>query len=211
MKGKNENLLVGITGPSGAGKSLAVGAFEAHGFRVIDADRVAREVVMPGQPVLAKLADAFGSDVICQDGTLDRRRLAGRAFSSRERTDRMNAIMLTEIRKHMAAQAADCAAAGKNCLFDAPLLFEAGLETLCDCCVAVIAPMEVRLVRLAQRDGLTEQELCRRLKMQHEDDYYISRCQYVLVNDRDTATLQREAEKVVTAILEKYYHGDSTT
>ena len=205
-------MLVGITGPSGAGKSLAVSVFEARGFQVIDADRVAREVVLPGQPVLLKLAAEFGSDIVCKDGTLDRRRLASRAFSSRECTDRMNAIMLSEIRKRMAAQAADYAAAGQHCLFDAPLLFEAGLEELCDCCVAVLAPSAVRLARLSQRDGLNEQELRSRLKMQHEDDFYISRCQFVLVNDKDIATLQRETEKVVTAILENYrHHSDGTT
>ena len=204
-------MLVGITGPSGAGKSLAVSVFEARGFQVIDADRVAREVVLPGQPVLLKLAAEFGSDIVCKDGTLDRRRLASRAFSSRECTDRMNAIMLSEIRKRMAAQAADYEAAGQHCLFDAPLLFEAGLEELCDCCVAVIAPPEVRLARLSRRDGLTEQELRSRLKMQHEDDFYTERCQFVLVNDKDIVTLQRETEKVIAAILKKQNDSGSST
>ena len=197
-------MLVGITGPSGAGKSIAVGVFEAHGFRVIDADLVAREVVMPGQPVLFRLAAEFGSDIVQGDGTLDRKKLADRAFSSRERTDRMNAIMLTEIRKRMTAQAAQYASAGQHCLFDAPLLFEAGLEELCDCCVAVIAPPEVRLARLSQRDGLTEQALRSRLRMQHADDLYTARCEFVLVNDKDIASLRQETEKVVAAVLEKY-------
>ena len=61
-------MLVGITGPSGAGKSIAVGVFESHGFRVIDADRVARDVVLPGQPALLQLAADFGSDIVHQDG-----------------------------------------------------------------------------------------------------------------------------------------------
>lgn len=199
---REKTMLVGVTGPSGAGKSLAVGVFEAHGFRVIDADLIAREVVLPGQPVLLKLAAEFGSDIIRADGTLDRRRLAERAFSSRKRTDRMNAVMHPEIRKRMAAQAADYAAAGEDCLFDAPLLFEAGLETLCDCCVAVVAPMEVRLERLSRRDGLTRQEILSRLNRQHEDEYYTSRCQYVIVNNSDADAMRRETEKVIALIRE---------
>lgn len=195
-------MLVGITGPSGAGKGLAVQIFAAHGFCVIDADKVAREVVMPGEPALTKLAETFGRDILKSDGTLDRRLLAKRAFASRESTDRMNEIMLTEIRKRMIVRAEDYRSRGEDCLFDAPLLFEAHLEDYCDCCVAVIAPLTLRIQRLAERDGITEDEIRSRIKMQHEDEYYTSRCQYIIMNDSDKTALKKETE----AIIQRIHH-----
>lgn len=196
-------MLVGITGPSGAGKGLAVKVFEKYGFRTIDADKVAREVVMPGETALQQLTDAFGRDILHADGTLNRRLLAKRAFSSRELTDRMNAIMLAEIRARMVTRAAEFAARGENCLFDAPLLFEAEMGALCDCRVAVVAPVEMRIARLAARDGITEEEIRKRISMQHGDDYYIARCEYVIVNDSDQASLVRQTEETVISILDQ--------
>ncbi len=193
-------MLIGITGPSGAGKGLVVRQFQERGFRVIDADQVAREVVLPGETALTKLAEAFGEDIIQPDGTLDRRLLAQRAFSSRESTDRMNDIMLTEICKRMMARAEECRGRGEACLFDAPLLIEAGLERDCDCCVAVIAPLSVRMARLAERDGLTEEEIRSRVSMQHEDAYYTSRCQYIIMNDSDIPSLNRQTQWVIQLI-----------
>lgn len=195
-------MLVGITGPSGAGKGLAVQTFAAHGFCVIDADKVAREVVMPGEAALRQLAAIFGGDIIRADGTLDRRLLAKRAFASRESTDRMNEIMLTEICKRMLARAEECRSRGEDCLFDAPLLFEAHLEEYCDRCVAVIAPLALRIGRLAARDGLTEDEIRSRIKMQHEDEYYTSRCQYIIINDSDKAALEKQTEAVIQLIMQ---------
>lgn len=196
-------MVVGITGPSGAGKGLVVGVFESHGFRVVDADKVAREVVMPGEPALYELSSEFGGDIINADGTLNRRLLANRAFASRENTDRMNDIMLNVIRRRMIDRADEFKIQRINCVFDAPLLFEAGLEECCDCCVAVIAPIEIRINRLAKRDCITEEEIRMRIEMQHNDEYYTSRCQYVIINDKGKAELEKASDEVVKDILRK--------
>ncbi len=197
-------MLVGITGPSGAGKGAVVGIFEAHGFGVIDADKVAREIVMPGEPALAELAARFGDDLIDLDGTLNRRLLADRAFSSRESTDELNRIMHGSIRRRMVDRANEFGAQGINCVFDAPLLFEAGLEKYCDCIVSVIAPAEIRAQRLAKRDGLTAEQINKRMKMQHEDEYYTSRSQYIIVNDGSLEQLAEKSEEIVKDIIARY-------
>ena len=98
-------MLIGITGPSGAGKGCVAAYFARRGFAVIDADRIAREVVMPGQPALARLSDQFGGEIIRPDGTLDRRLLAQRAFSSEQGTEALNGILLGEICQRMTALA----------------------------------------------------------------------------------------------------------
>ena len=152
-------VLIGITGPSGAGKGCVAQVFARRGFAVIDADRIAREIVMPGQPALAALTDAFGKDILLPDGSLDRRLLAQRAFSSEQGTKTLNEITHKEICKRMKALADGYMNSGRNCLFDAPLLIEAGLTDICNACVAVIASAEERTKRLMQRDGITEQEV----------------------------------------------------
>lgn len=194
-------MVVGLTGPSGAGKGLVVKRFAAHGFCVIDADRVAREVVRPGEATLIRLTEAFGGEILLPDGTLNRRGLAAIAFASRENTDRLNAIMHGEIRRRMLARADACRAAHINVIFDAPQLFEAGMEDACDCCVAVTAPLELRVKRLVQRDGLTEEEIRRRAARQHEDSFFIRRCQYHICNDSDIDRLERKTEAVIGEIL----------
>lgn len=202
-------MVVGLTGPSGAGKGLVVKRFAAHGFCVIDADRVAREVVRPGEATLIRLTEAFGGEILLPDGTLNRRGLAAIAFASRENTDRLNAIMHGEIRRRMLARADACRAAHINVIFDAPQLFEAGMEDACDCCVAVTAPLELRVKRLVQRDGLTEEEIRRRAARQHEDSFFIRRCQYHICNDGDIDRLERKTEAVIGEILRDEGEGVS--
>ena len=190
-------VLIGITGPSGAGKGCVAQVFARRGFAVIDADRIAREIVMPGQPALAALTDAFGKDILLPDGSLDRRLLAQRAFSSEQGTKTLNEITHKEICKRMKALADGYMNSGRNCLFDAPLLIEAGLTDICNACVAVIASAEERTKRLMQRDGITEQEIQRRLSRQHSDDFYTSRCDYTIVNDGDLDRLREQADAII--------------
>lgn len=196
-------MIVGLTGPSGAGKGVAAAEFAAHGFRVIDADLVARQVTVAGEPVLARLAEEFGADVLHPDGTLNRRRLAERAFATQEGTGRLNALLHGEICRRMLAEAATAAAEGKPCLFDAPLLFEAGLDKECDCCVAVLAPTEIRLARLRQRDRRTDTELRQRLARQPDDAFYEARCDYRLVNDGSEEDFRQSVEQVIGQIMRR--------
>ena len=200
------SMLVGITGPSGAGKGCVARIFASRGFAVIDADKVAREVVMPGQPVLLALADRFGREIIKDDGALDRRLLAQKAFSSQKDTEALNRIMHGEICRRMKALADNYKASGKDCLFDAPLLIEAGLTEMCDTCIAVIAPAEVRTSRLIQRDGLSGQEIRSRLSRQHNDEFYLSHCEYSIVNDGDLQHLEDQAEAIADKLKDSRLH-----
>ena len=196
------SVLLGITGPSGAGKGCVAKIFAQRGFAVIDADQVARDVVLPGQPVLAALADRFGGDIIKADGTLDRRLLAQRAFSSQEETEALNGIMHGEICRRMKALAENYKKSGQNCLFDAPLLIEAGLTELCDRCIAVISSEDVRIARLMERDGISQQEIHNRLSRQQSDGYYISHCDYTVYNDGDLRRVEEQVKTVADSLAD---------
>ena len=133
-------LTVGVTGPTGAGKSSLQELAEEFGFVWLDCDVAAREIVMPGQPALGELAAAFGSDILLADGSLNRRLLAERAFSSPEGTCKLNQITHPRITQWLIDRRSSAFALGKSIVIDAPLLFDAGVDELCDVTIAVVAP-----------------------------------------------------------------------
>ena len=85
--------IIGLTGPTGAGKSTISSLLAERGFLILDGDRIARDVMQPGSPLLRSLAEAFGGDILLPDGALDRRLLARRAFASEENTALLNALI----------------------------------------------------------------------------------------------------------------------
>jgi dephospho-CoA kinase len=170
--------IIGLTGPTGAGKSTVAAAFRKLGCAVVDADRVARDIVQ-NPDCLARLKETLGDDIAAADGTLDRRKLAERAFSTPENTKKLNDVthpaIIRECKRQLAeAAASDC----KAVILDAPLLFESGTENLCDATVAVITPDASRLKRIMARDGISEKDAALRMAAQHGNDYYKERADF---------------------------------
>ena len=161
--------VIGITGPSGSGKSTVCAFLAEKGAVIIDADKEAHALTEKGSPVLTELSRHFGADIIKEDGTLDRRLLASRAFCSKENTDLLNSVMHPAIIESCRGKAQTAAEDGKTVIIDAPLLFTAGLDTICDLTVRVTAPEDVRAQRIRQRDGITDEEIFRRFSAQTEE------------------------------------------
>lgn len=192
---------IGLTGPTGAGKSTVAAAFAAAGIPTVDADKAAREVTAPDSPVLQPLCKAFGADIVDASGALNRKLLAQRAFASKEATARLNAITHPEIIRRMQAQLDAFETAGeKVALIDAPLLFEAGLDSLCDLTVAVLADEEVRLARIMARDGVDREAALRRMAVQPKAAFYRSRANDILCNDGDAAELDQQIARLLEKI-----------
>ena len=175
--------IYGVCGLSGAGKSTLCEAFRARGAEVISADAVAREIVEPGSPVLIDLQAAFGPDVVRPDGSLDRRRLGARAFSSPALAEKLSAITHPEIVRRCEARARAASAAGNTAVIDAPLLFSSGLDRLCDLTLAVAAPVGDRMARIAARDGLPPEEIEKRFASQKNEEQLLPRADVTLQND----------------------------
>ena len=196
-------LTAGLTGQTGAGKSTAALTFKSSGYYIIDADKAAREVTVKGSPVLTSLAKAFGEDIIKEDGTLDRALLAQRAFSDKQHTDLLNSITHPAIAGRIEKLRNEAFASGyDSILIDAPLLFDAGLDSLCDVTVAVTAPVEKREYRIIKRDGLSADEARSRMDAQKDEQYYISHASYVIMNDEDTQTLRERTRETIIKIEE---------
>ncbi len=183
---------IGLTGGTGAGKGYVCDYLKSLGFNIIDSDLVAREVVQKGSPLLQRLADEFGDDIIA-NGELDRKLLAGRAFSDKGRTEKLNSIM------HPAIIDRCKELANGLTVLDAPQLFEAGAENLCYKIIAVTAPTEIRISRIKSRDGLSDEQARQRIAAQFDDEYYIKHSDFVIINDG------REIKAQIDQILAKIF------
>ncbi len=173
---------VGLTGGSGSGKGYVCEYLKTKGFSVIDTDKIAREVVGQGSPLLPKLADAFGQDILLPDGTLNRSLLAQRAFADKAHTDLLNSIMHPAIMQECLRTAHGLA------VLDAPQLFEAHAQQYCYKIIAVTAPTDIRIQRIMQRDGISEEQALRRIHAQLSNEEYASRSDFTVINDgRDIA------------------------
>jgi len=200
----SKTVIIGVTGPTGAGKSAIREVFEEYGFRFADCDVLARKAVEPGMPALSLLADTFGADIIRDDGSLDRALLAARAFPTHEGRERLNGIVHPAVIALVNEIISECSENGiAGVAVDAPLLFESGLERICDAVIAVIAPDELRMSRIMARDGMTAEAARLRMDAQHECEYYSVRADYTIVNDGTFEHLHLQAHAVIDDILIK--------
>lgn len=188
--------IIGLTGPTGAGKTTVCETAKDLGITVIDCDKVAREEGKNPE-MQALLMEEFGDDVI-KSGDINRPLLAKRAFETREKTDRLNSIMLPFISKTIKEMLID----GVTVL-DAPTLIESGLNSICDSVVSVLAKEDVRRDRIIARDRLEIDAAERRLSAAKDDEFFKSHSQYVIYNDGDVDELKNKTREILTKITEE--------
>ncbi len=193
--------ILGLTGPTGAGKGMVAALLEARGAFIIDTDRLARDVVMPGGPCLAKLTARFGQDILNADGTLNRAALARKAFADPAQKAALEAITHPAIIARSQELLNRCDA--PLAVIDAPLLFESGMDALCDVTLAVLAPSAVRLKRICTRDHLDEAAARRRMNAQPDDAFYRTRSTHTLINDGDPETLAARVDALIPDLWEE--------
>ena len=185
--------LIGLTGQSGAGKSTVAEVFAKLGAYVINADTIVAELYNAGSPCLKAVAAEFGQDTIRADGTLDRKLLAQRAFASRERTDDLNRL----VHPFVTARLFELLRGAEGIVvFDAPQLFEANADVICDAVVAVTADKDIRVKRIIKRDSLSEEQAMLRVNAQYGEEYFRARADYIIENNTDEESLRIQAEKV---------------
>ncbi len=175
--------IIGLTGLTGAGKSTVAQKLMAYGCYHIDADKVARDVINNSETVKNKLKKHFGEDVINSDGTTNRPLLASRAFADTESTNALNEITHPAVTEEIKSIIKDMKQVGyRGVVIDAIALFESGEDTLCDFTVAVIAPKEIRLQRIMERDNITEEKALERINAQKDEKFFTEKADFVLWN-----------------------------
>lgn len=181
-------LIIGLTGGIGTGKSTVAGYFAQLGIPVIDADRIARELVIPGSPVLREIADAFGTELVLPDGNLDRPQLRQQIFSDPERRRQLEAILHPRIYAEMRRRMQTLHAA--YCILVIPLLLETGKTGLVDRILVVDAPEISQRERVISRDGMSEDILEAILRTQISRSERLRAADDIIVNNTDLADLR---------------------
>jgi dephospho-CoA kinase len=200
-------LWVGLTGGIGAGKSAVSRALVAQGATLVDADRVAREVVEPGTPGLAAVVEAFGPHVV-RNGTLDREALGRTVFGDDDARRRLNGIVHPLVGARTAELAEQARSDGAAVLVhDVPLLVENGLAPAYHLVVVVEAPLSQRLHRLTGLRGMSEDDARARMSVQADDAARREVADVVLSNDRDLAGLQVRVGDLWRERLAPYAQG----
>jgi len=196
-------LLVGLTGSIATGKSTVSRMFAHLGARVLDADLLAREVVMPGQPAYLKIVEEFGHQVVQEDGTLDRKALGAIVFAEPVRRKRLEEITHPAIaaRQQRILSVLEEEALEGIVIWDVALLFETGGLAKMDRVVVVYADPETELARLIARDGMTEADARARIASQMPVAEKAKRAHYVIDNSGDRAHSERQVKAVYEALL----------
>jgi len=202
VHGDDRPLLVGLTGGIGSGKSTVSARFAQLGAAVVDADRIAREVVEPGEPALDELVERFGDDLLRPDGTLDRKALAAIVFSDdRARAD-LNAITHPRI----GAELLDRVQRLRNdppdsgiVILDVPLLTES-MATVQghDVLVVVEAPEQIRVQRVVASRDTSEDDVRARIRTQQTDEERRTVATHVIDNSGDLDDLYAQVDRVFT-------------
>ncbi len=186
-------VIVGVTGQTGAGKSTVCEMLKKYGYSVIDADKVAALVTEKGSPILEELAVGFGQDIINEDGSLNRKLLAQKAFSSPDRTALLNSIMHPEIiRLIMKKVNGEFWNGYEAVLLDAPQLFESKLNENCGFIITVIAPESIRLKRIMERDNIDEAAARLRMNAQYDESFFKANADVVIENTGDNDRLYEQ-------------------
>ena len=191
--------ILGLTGQTGAGKSDAAKVAAENGFYVIDCDKTAHRV-MNEEKVKVKLCQAFGEDILSEDNSLDRKKLAAKAFSSAYNTELLNITVLPFIVEEINNLVNN--SQEKHVLLDAPTLFESGADKLCNATVGIIADESIRYSRIIKRDNLTDAQAKSRISAGKKNDFYKEKCDYIIENNGEKQEFINKFSKVIEDILE---------
>ncbi len=164
-------ITIGLTGGIGSGKTTVSEYLENKGYNIIDADKVAKDILQPGRPTTKKIIKEFGSDIVDKYGKLKRKHLASIVFKNKEKENLINEITHSEIKKKIFENLAKIKATELDGIvfIDAPLLFETGMDRLCDEVWLIISNVEERIERVIQRDAIREEDVLRRMNSQMGD------------------------------------------
>jgi len=180
-----------LTGGIGCGKSAVADLLQNNGFKIVDSDLIAREVVKPGREGYEKVIDAFGNDILNRDRTIHRSRLGQIVFSDPSRRDQLNSLLHPIIRKQWQKRQHELwnTFPGVPVVVVIPLLFEAGLESGFDSIACVACSKQIQRERLSAR-GLSLKQIKQRIEAQMPVERKMELARYVLWNDGSLALLE---------------------
>jgi dephospho-CoA kinase len=192
--------LVGLTGGIASGKSTVAAILRRLGASIVNADDLSREVVQPGQDAWNEITKSFGSDILQEDKTLDRKKLRKIVFDHPEARKKLETIIHPRVRALAEKRISELAAAGSSIIvYEVPLLFENQIHLWLRPVILVVCDIETQKKRLLERDHLTELEAQQHLDAQMSLEEKRKLADYVIEND----TTLEKLEQQVRAVLQK--------
>lgn len=191
-------MILGITGNIAAGKSSVATWLAEYGYPLVSADRLAREVVAPGSPVLRQLTQRFGAEVLNADGSLNRQKLAAEVFANPEARRELEALTHPAIARLAVERLEALREAGHELiLYEAPLLFEAGAEGRVDKVLVVTIDPQIQLQRLMDRDGFTRHQAEQRISAQMPQAQKMARADFLIDNSGTPESCRRQIRELL--------------
>lgn len=194
--------VIGLTGGTGSGKSVVSKSLAEAGAVIVDADQIAHEIILKGEPAYQEIIEYYGTGILDEDGNIIRKKLGEIVFHDEEKLVFLNRCTHKYICAEVDRQIAAAKAAGtaKAIVLDAPLLLEAGLEQVCDGVWVVYADPEVRAQRVMARDGVTYELAKARIANQKSWEEYKQAADTVIDNSKDLAYLQGQLYELLKTI-----------
>ena len=210
-----EFAVIGLTGGIGTGKSTAARYLAQKGLAHIDADAISRQLTHkePGvpNPVLERIGEAFAEKVLDEDGALDRAAMAGIVFGDPAKKKLLESILFEEIilvirrqireAREKAVSREEEEGSIRGALLDAPLLFEADLQNLCDVVIVLTAEHDIRMQRIMERDGCGPEEVEARIRNQMSDEQKLALADYSADNSGDRKHLHDQLDRILEDIF----------
>jgi dephospho-CoA kinase len=194
---------VALTGGIATGKSYVAGRFREAGVPIVDADLLAREVVLPGTPALAAIRKRFGPDAVRRDGTMDRIRVAQIVFKDKRARLDLEAIIHPAVIKAINDFFNTLPRRTPFAVADIPLVFETGRERDFDAIIVVACPREMQLLRLMERNKLSQEDAEKRLAAQVPIDQKVKKATYVIKNDGTFEETDAQVDKLIEMLRQK--------
>ena len=208
-------MVIGITGSSGAGKSTVCEILQRkYRAKIISADKIAKNLSQKETAYLAEIVKKFGQEILLENGELNRRKLADIIYNNEEKRETLNNCTFKYICKKMEKQIKEYTDIYKkeklnNCVnslknneliiaIDAPLLFEANAQNMCDITIAVISQnKEAQINRIIKRDNIDKSHAIARLNAQKSNEFYINKCNYTIINDNKLLDLETQIDNIL--------------
>jgi dephospho-CoA kinase len=185
--------VIGLTGGIGTGKSTVAQILEAQGAPILNADLVGHEVYLPGRPAYHEIIEAFGREVVAEDGTIDRKKLGPIVFADPKNLSKLNSITHSRMKGMMREKLVDIEKQGHEiAVLEAALLLEAKWDDLADEIWVTVTDSEIAASRVAERSGLAKEQVMERIRSQMTNEDRIKRASVVIDTGGDMASTERQ-------------------
>ncbi|MBD2859751.1 dephospho-CoA kinase [Spongiibacter sp. KMU-158] len=192
-------MIIGLTGGIGSGKTAVSDRFAAHGISIVDADVISRVVVEPGRPALEKIRDHFGTDILLEDGNLDRAQLRQKIFSSPTDKQWLESLLHPLIAEETLRQLSE--AQSPYAIYVSPLLVESNQKGFCQRLLVVDVSEETQLQRTIARDSNDAEQVKRIIASQASREQRLALADDIIVNDSDLKSLHEKVDAMHQSYL----------